>query len=72
MFSNVIISDVIGLVLRNSDTDSEHISFIQSSVSDGQKTCSSKNVIDGYIINMITDRLDSHTVVNIQGPVVQN
>ena len=71
MFTNVIISDVIGLVLRNSDTDSEHVSFIQSSVSDGQKTCSSKDVIDGYIINS-TDRLDSHTVVNIQGPVVQN
>ena len=44
MFSNVSISNVIGLVLRYSDIGSENISFIRLSVSDGQKTCSSKCV----------------------------
>ena len=44
MFSNVIISSVISLVLRDSDTDSENVSLTQCSVSDGQKTLSSKGV----------------------------
>ena len=39
MFSNVI-----SLVLRNSDTDPENVSLIRRSVSDGQKTCRSKGV----------------------------
>ena len=39
MFSNVI-----SLVLRDSDTDSENVSLIRHSVSDGQKTCNSKGV----------------------------
>ena len=42
MFINVIISYVISLVLKDSDTDSENVSLIRLSVSDGQKTSSSK------------------------------
>ena len=37
-------SDVSSLVLRDSDTDSENVSLIRRSVSDGQETCSSKGV----------------------------
>ena len=44
MFSNVIISKVISLVLRDGDTNSEKVSLIRHSVSDGQKICSSKGV----------------------------
>ena len=44
MFRNVIISKVISLVLRNSDTDSENVSLIRHSVSDGRKTCSANGV----------------------------
>ena len=44
MLSNVIISNVISLFLRNSDMDSENVSLILHSVSDGQKTFSSKGV----------------------------
>ena len=44
MFCNVIISNVISLVLKDSDTDSGNVSLIWRSVSDGQKTCSSKGV----------------------------
>ena len=33
MFGNVIISNVISLVLNDSDTDSENVSLIQRSVS---------------------------------------
>ena len=40
----VIISNFISLVLRDSDRDSENVSLIRRSVSDGQKTCSSKCV----------------------------
>ena len=43
MFSYVIISNAISLIL--SDMDSENISLIQHSVSNGQKTCSSKGVL---------------------------
>ena len=39
MFSNVI-----SLVLRDNDTDLENVSLIRRSVSDGQKTCSSRVV----------------------------
>ena len=39
MFSNVI-----SLVLRDSDTDSENVSLIWLSLSNGQKACSSKGV----------------------------
>ena len=39
MFSNVI-----SLVVKGSDTDSENVSLIWHSESDGQKTCSSKGV----------------------------
>ena len=39
MFSNVI-----SLVLRNSDTDSESVSLKRRSISNGQKTYSSKSV----------------------------
>ena len=44
MFNNLIFSNVISLVLRDSDTDSENVSLIWLSVSDGQKACSSKGV----------------------------
>ena len=44
MFSNVIISNVISLVLRDSDTDSQNVSLILRSVSDGQKSYNSKDV----------------------------
>ena len=44
MFSNVIISDVISLDLWDSDINSEKVSLIWRSVSDGQKICSSKGV----------------------------
>ena len=45
MFSNVIISHVISLVLKYNDTDSVNGSLIRRSViSDGQKTCSSEGV----------------------------
>ena len=37
-------SDVISLVLRNCNTDSENESLIRLSVPDDQKTCSSKGV----------------------------
>ena len=37
-------SNVISLVLRDSDADSENVSLIRRSVSDGQKTCSSNGV----------------------------
>ena len=33
-------SNVIHLILRDSDTDSENLNLIGVSVSDGQKTCS--------------------------------
>ena len=42
--SNVIHGNVTILVLRDSGTDSENVNFIRRSVSDGQKTCSSKGV----------------------------
>ena len=45
MFSNVIISNVINLVLRDSDTDSENTSLIWRSVSEDQKTNNSKKRI---------------------------
>ena len=44
IFSNVIITNVISLILKDSDMDSENVSLIQHSVSDGQKTYSSKGV----------------------------
>ena len=44
MFSNLIISNVISLVLRDSDTDAEKVSLIRRSVSDGQKTYNSEDV----------------------------
>ena len=44
MFCNVIINNVISFVLRDGDTDSENLSLIRHSVSDGQKTCSSEGV----------------------------
>ena len=37
-----MLSYFISLVLRDSDTDSENVSLIQPSVSDGRKTCSSR------------------------------
>ena len=37
MFSKVIISNAISLVLRNSDTDSENLNLIRRSVSGSQK-----------------------------------
>ena len=45
MLCNVIISDVVRLVVRDSDMDSEDVSLIQSSVSEGQRKCSSKGVL---------------------------
>ena len=39
-----VISKVISLVLRDSDTDSESVSLRLRSVSGGQKTCSSKGL----------------------------
>ena len=51
MFSNVIISSVISLVLRDSDTDSENISLIWHSVPEDQKRNSFKGrIIDRYIV----------------------
>ena len=44
MFSNVIISNIISLILRDNDLDSENVSLIRLSMSDGQKTCNS-NVV---------------------------
>ena len=44
MFSNVPISSTINLVLRGSDTDSENVNLIRRSISEGQKTYSSKGV----------------------------
>ena len=44
-------SDVISLILRDSDTNSENVSLRGGSVSDGQKKCSSKYIIDRDIIN---------------------
>ena len=44
MFSKVIISNAISLVLRNSDTDSENLNLIRRSVSGSQKTCVSQGV----------------------------
>ena len=35
---------LISLVSRDSDTDSENVSLIQRSVSDGKKSCCSKGV----------------------------
>ena len=43
-FSCGMFSNVISLVLKQSDKDSENVSLIRFSVSDGQKTCSSKGV----------------------------
>ena len=40
MFNNII-----SLILRDSDTDSENVSLIRGSVSDGQKTSSSRRGI---------------------------
>ena len=37
-------SDDISLVLRDSNINSENISLIQLSISDGQKTCNAKSV----------------------------
>ena len=51
MFSNVIISIAISLVSRDSDTDSENVSLIRRSVSDGQKNAVQRVFIDRYIIN---------------------
>ena len=42
--SYVVFSNVISLVLRDSDMGSKNISLIRRSVLDGQKTCSSKGV----------------------------
>ena len=49
MFSNVNVFVLYcatnpSLILRDSDTDPENVSLIWLSVSDGQKTCSSKGV----------------------------
>ena len=43
-FSNVIINNFISLVRREIDTDSENVSLVWHSISDGQETCSSKSV----------------------------
>ena len=44
MFSNIIICNIHSLVLRDSDMDSENVSLILCSISDDQKTGSSKGV----------------------------
>ena len=45
MFSNnIMFSPSLVFVLRDGDTDSEYVSLIQLSVSNGQKTCSLKDV----------------------------
>ena len=43
MISNIIISNVINLNYGVNDTDLENVSLIWRSISDGQKTCSSKD-----------------------------
>ena len=43
-FSSGMFSNDISLVLRECDTDSENVSLIRRTVSDGQKTCNSKGV----------------------------
>ena len=50
MSSNFIISNVISLVLRKSDIDAENDILIWRSVSDGQKTCSSKGIYTYYTL----------------------
>ena len=44
-FFGGMFSDVISLVLKDSDMDSENVSLIRRSVPDGQKTCSLKCVL---------------------------
>ena len=39
-----IVSNVLNLALRDRDTDTENVTLIRLSVSDDQKTCSSKGV----------------------------
>ena len=52
MLSNVIMSDVISLVLSDSDMDSENVILTWFSVSDGQKNMQFKRcIIDRYIMN---------------------
>ena len=41
--SGHMFNNVISLILRDSDTNSENINLIRLSVSDGQKICSSKD-----------------------------
>ena len=45
MFSDVINGNVISLVLKDSDMDSENVTLIRRSVSDGWKTCSFKGLL---------------------------
>ena len=52
MFSNVNISHVISLVLKDSDTDLENVSLIRRSVSDGHKYAFNRGV--SYIIKSNT------------------
>ena len=40
---NIIFNNIISLVLRDIDRDSENISLIRRFVSDDQETCSSKD-----------------------------
>ena len=52
MFRNVVISNDISLVLRDSDMDSENFSLIWHSVSDGQKNVQFKGrITDRYKIS---------------------
>ena len=67
MFSNVI-----SLVLSDSDSDSENVSLIRRLVSDGQKTCISKGT--SLIGRLYTTRIyhasdDGGTIMLYQDPV---
>ena len=50
MFSNVIISQNIRIVLRDSDMDSEDVRLIRRSVSDSQKHAGQRVLTNRYII----------------------
>ena len=50
VFCNIMYSNIISFLLRDSDTDSENVSLIRRSVSECQKTCSSKGITDRYIM----------------------
>ena len=59
MFSNVILSKVSSLLLRDSDTGSENVSLIRSSVRWPENMQLKGCIIDKYIINLVTGVLQN-------------